>query len=83
MKKLLIALPIAALLTACGTPSVNKLTKNTDLLISVLTDCGNLMKKGKDLNKVQKCKNAEEAFEQLDHETRTAVGLAASLNMLL
>lgn len=58
MKKLLLALPVAAFLVACSAPSADDLAKNTDKLVKVSIECGKLEMKGKDISNNEKCNNA-------------------------
>ncbi|WP_299267172.1 EexN family lipoprotein [uncultured Psychrosphaera sp.] len=57
MKKLLLIAPFALLLTACGTPSVEDLVEDQELLTEVSLECTKLMMEGKDTN-TEECKNA-------------------------
>ena len=60
MKKILIAVPVVFLLTACGAPSVEDLVKNPDKLSEISEKCMNLMKQGESTD-TEECKNAKEA----------------------
>lgn len=61
MKKLALIIPFAFTLVACGSPSVDDLVKNADLLEKTIAECEKLEAKGKNIEKVEKCSNAMEA----------------------
>lgn len=65
MKKLLIALPMVALLAACSAPSVDELVDNPKKLEKIMAECEKLHAKGKNIEKNQKCQNAVEATSKL------------------
>ncbi|MEI8649615.1 EexN family lipoprotein [Paraglaciecola sp. Hal342] len=55
MKKLLVLLPLVFGLSACGTPSVEDLVDDPELLSEVLEECTSKLMKGEDV----KPKNAK------------------------
>ena len=57
MKKLLLAVPLALFLTACGAPSVDDLIEDPELFSEVTSECQQLMMQGKDVD-TEECKNA-------------------------
>ena len=64
MKNLPLILPIALSLTACGTPSVEELIQDQQLLGEINQECIILMSQGKDANTIA-CKNANAAMKIL------------------
>ncbi|MBD2857512.1 EexN family lipoprotein [Spongiibacter sp. KMU-158] len=64
MKKLLLTLPFAALLTACGPASVEDLMEDPEKLGKILEDCSMKMAQGKDTN-TEECQNAYEAQKRM------------------
>ena len=58
MNKVLLAIPFALLLTACGAPSVDDLVEDPALLGEVIVECAELMTQGKDFD-TEECKNAQ------------------------
>jgi len=64
MKKILITIPLAFLLVACGTPSVKVFMEDPELLGEAVYECTMLMAQGKDIN-TEKCNNALEAQKQI------------------
>ncbi|GAC34053.1 EexN family lipoprotein [Paraglaciecola polaris] len=64
MKKIIGILPLVFALTACGTPSVEDLIDDPELLTDVLAECTAKLMKGED-SKTQECKNAAEAQKQI------------------
>lgn len=64
MKKAILAMSMAILLTACGAPSVDELIENPEKLAEVTADCNMLMAQGKDTD-TDECNNAAEATKQM------------------
>jgi hypothetical protein len=64
MKKTLLAIPFALLLTACGTPSVDDLIEDPELLRKIMRECGLLMMQGEDYD-TEECKNAKLAQKKM------------------
>lgn len=60
MKKILLLSSSIFLLTACGTPTVEDLIEDPQLLAEVTMECQTLMAQGKDTN-IEKCQNAQKA----------------------
>lgn len=63
MKKILLTLPLAALLSACGTPSVEDLINNPETLYDEAEKCGALQKQGKSLD-TEICQNVGLAMQK-------------------
>ncbi len=64
MKKLLVVLPLVFGLSACGTPSVEDLVDDPELLSEVLEECTAKLMKGEDV-KTEECQNATEGQKQI------------------
>ena len=64
MKKLLAAIPVTVLLTACGAPSVEDLIEDPELLGKIIQECTMKMAQGKDSDS-EECKNAAEAQKKM------------------
>ncbi|MCM2678295.1 EexN family lipoprotein [Echinimonas agarilytica] len=64
MKKLLALVPLALLLTACGTATVEELIEDPDKLAKVNEKCSTLMMQGKNTD-TEECNNAREAINQM------------------
>lgn len=64
MKKMLFIAPFALLLTACGTPTVEDLIEDQELLAEIIQECSTLMMQGKDTN-TDECKNAQLAQKKM------------------
>lgn len=64
MKKSLLILPLALILTACGAPSVEDLIEDQELLSEITVKCNTLLAQGKD-TKTEECINAKKAMMQM------------------
>lgn len=64
MKKILLAVPFALLLTGCGPTSVEDFMEDPELLAKVLQECTLKMAQGKDAN-TEECQNAATAQTQM------------------
>ncbi|WP_049722221.1 EexN family lipoprotein [Gilvimarinus polysaccharolyticus] len=64
MKKIVMLVLLSGLLTACGTPSVEDLIDDPELLAEVLQECSTKMVQGKGVD-TDECKNAVEAQKQM------------------
>ncbi|GAA4094911.1 EexN family lipoprotein [Zhongshania borealis] len=64
MKKVLLALPIALALTACGSPSVEDFIENPEKLQAALEKCNMLVAQGKDAD-TEECNNAQTATQKM------------------
>jgi len=64
MKKYLSIVPIAMMLTACGTPSVEDLINDPETLMEISQKCQMLTMQGKDAD-TEECKNAKAAALQM------------------
>lgn len=58
MKKMLFVASLVLLLSACGSPSVDDLVEDQELLAETVQECSKLMMEGKDTD-TEKCKNAQ------------------------
>ena len=72
-KKLFVVFATVFLLTACGTPSVEKLVKNPELLAKVVSECTMKMSQGKSVD-TKECNNAAEATEQISSNMMKGMG---------
>jgi len=64
MKKLLLALPLTLLLSACGAPSVDDLIEDPELFNKITSECQQLMMQGKDVD-TEECENARLAAVEM------------------
>ncbi|WP_166422030.1 EexN family lipoprotein [Paraglaciecola sp. 20A4] len=64
MKKFILILPLVFGLAACGTPSVEDLVDDPELLSEILAECTTKLMKGEDA-KTEECMNATEAQKQI------------------
>ncbi|GAC25139.1 MAG: hypothetical protein CL579_05480 [Alteromonadaceae bacterium] len=64
MKKYMLILPLVFGLAACGTPSVEDLVDDPELLSEVLAECTEKLMKGEEV-KTEECQNATEAQKQI------------------
>lgn len=64
MKKLLLALPLSALIVACGAPSVSDFKVDSDLLRKANIECRRLVAAGESTD-TDKCNNAKQAEAEL------------------
>ncbi|ABG38917.1 hypothetical protein Patl_0387 [Paraglaciecola sp. T6c] len=64
MKKYMLILPLVCGLSACGTPSVEDLVDDPELLSEVLATCTEKLMKGEEV-KTEECQNATEAQKQI------------------
>ena len=65
MKKLLLAVPFALLLSGCGAPSVEDLIEDPERLGEIVQKCNIELMQGKDISEKEECQNAIEAQTQM------------------
>ena len=71
-KKILFLTPFIFLLGACGTPSVDDLIEDQELLAEITVECTTMMMQGKDTN-TEECKNAQLATKKMTENMMKAM----------
>jgi len=73
MKHIIFAITLTVLLAGCGTPSVEDLVEDPEMMLEISQECQMLTMQGKDTN-TEECNNAKKAAAQMAKNMMKGLG---------